>query len=175
MGKERGYTLVGLLTAVALLALLSAGGAPVFADLAHQARFDTATDRLHRAIRFTRHAAVTRGTPVVMAASGADWRRGWLIFVDSNADGEPQAAEPRLRHAGALPPAITAAANTGIGEALHYQPDGGTRRPSGSLQMGTFALCQRDAQGRPIGHRSIIINASGRARIVVHDPPGDDC
>ena len=177
MHEQNGYTLLGLLITLSMAALLATLSAPVFSDLAMKARLDTATERLHGAIRHARNAAVTRGAPVVMRATGDGWGRGWTIFVDRDADGHYQPGEYRLRAAGPLPTSIAIVANAGIGEALHYQADGGTRRPSGSLQMGTLHICQYGAPGAIRASRSIIINASGRPRIERVDPSadGDGC
>ena len=177
MHEQRGYTLLGLLITLSLTALLATLSAPVFSDLAMKARLDVATDRLHSAVRHTRSAAVARGARVVMRATGDDWRDGWTLFVDRNADGHYQSGEYRLRAANPLPASITITANAGIGEALHYQADGGTRRPSGSLQMGTLHVCQYGAAGALRASRAIIINASGRPRIERPDPSadGDGC
>ena len=173
MHKQRGFTLLELLVTLSLTALLATLSAPVFSDLAMKARLDTATDQLHRAIRHTRNAAVARSTPVVIRAKSNGWERGWTIFVDGNADGRYQSGEYRLRTANPLPTSITVTANAGIGEALHYQADGGTRRPSGSLQMGTLHLCQHGADGTIQDSRSIIINTSGRPRIERPEPSTD--
>ena len=173
MHEQRGYTLLELLITLSLTALLATLSAPVFSDLAMKARLDTATDRLHDAIRHTRSAAVTRSAPVVMRATGDSWERGWTIFVDSDTDGRYQSGEYRLRTARPLPTSIIVTANAGIGEALHYQADGGTRRPSGSLQMGTLHLCHRRADGAIQDSRSIIINTSGRPRIEPPEPSAD--
>ena len=173
MHEQRGYTLLELLVTLSLTALLATLSAPVFSDLAMKARLDAATDRLHEAIRHTRSAAVARGAPVVMRATSDGWERGWTVFVDDDADGHYQSGEYRLRAANPLPTSITVTANAGIGEALHYQADGGTRRPSGSLQMGTLHVCQRGAAGMIRASRSIIINASGRPRIEQPDPSAD--
>ncbi|RZU97941.1 GspH/FimT family pseudopilin [Spiribacter vilamensis] len=173
MHEQRGFTLLELLVTLSLMALLATLSAPVFSDLAMKTRLDTATDQLHLAIRHTRNAAVARGTPVVIRAKSNGWERGWTIFVDRNADGRYQSGEYRLRTAEPLPTSITVTANAGIGEALHYQADGGTRRPSGSLQMGTLHVCRRAADGAIRASRSIIINASGRPRIERADMSAD--
>lgn len=173
MHEQYGYTLIELLVTLSLTALLATLSAPMFSDMAMQARLDTATDQLHRAIRHTRNAAVARDAPVVMRATGSGWERGWTVFVDRDADGHFQSGEDRLRTASPLPTRITVTANAGIGEALHYQSDGGTRRPSGSLQMGTLHVCQRGAAGTVRASRSIIINAGGRPRIERTDPSAD--
>ncbi|PZA00145.1 hypothetical protein A6K26_005390 [Gammaproteobacteria bacterium 2W06] len=165
MPAQHGHTLLGLLVTLALAAVLVMLSAPGFSDLAHKARLDSATDRLHGAVRHARHAAVTRGRAVVIAATDKTWHKGWMIFVDANGDGRRQPGEERLATSAALPTSITAATNAGIGGALHYQPSGATRRLGGSLQMGTLSLCQRTPAGRLRAARSMIVNAAGRARI----------
>ncbi len=165
MSTQNGHTLLGLLITLSMVAVLAMLSAPGFSSLAHKARLDAATDRLHGAVRHARHAAVARGGSVVITATENAWHKGWMIFVDTNGDGRRQPGEERLASAAALPASITASANSGIGTALHYQANGATRRPRGSLQMGTLSLCQRTPSGQFRAARSMIVNAAGRARI----------
>ena len=165
MSRERGASLTGLMLTLSLAAIVLTLAAPGFSGLAAQARLQDAAGRLYTAVWYARSEAIMRGQRVVVAARSDGWAAGWRIFVDSNADGRQQSGERRLRTSAGPGRGIAIAANSGIGEAIHYRPDGQTRRPSGSLQMGTIRLCQADARGERGQRRAIIVNATGRPRL----------
>ena len=169
MRRERGASLSGLMFTLTLAAILTTLAAPVFSNLAANTRLQTGTERLYTAIWFARSEAIMRARSVVIAARDEDWEAGWEIFVDANGDGRRQAEETLLRQSPGAPERVSIHANAGIGTAVHYQADGRTRRPSGSLQMGTVTLCHGGSVSRARGGRGIVINTAGRPRIT-RDP-----
>ena len=88
----RGFTLVELLAAMGLLAVIVAFAAPSFADLARRQRVEALKDSVIGAIHLARTEAIRLGEPVVLrrvqpcaqAASNSEWRCGWRMFADPN-------------------------------------------------------------------------------------------
>lgn len=88
----RGFTLVELLTALGLLAVVMAFAVPSFTSMARRQRLETLKDNLIAAIQLARTEAIRLGEPVVLrrvqpcpqASSNADWRCGWRMFADTN-------------------------------------------------------------------------------------------
>ena len=88
----RGFTLVELMTALGLLAVMVAFAAPSFANMARRHRVDALKDHVIGAIQFARTEAIRLGQPVVLrrvqpcpeASSNSDWRCGWRLFADAN-------------------------------------------------------------------------------------------
>lgn len=165
MRTQRGTSLPGLMLTLTLTAILITLGAPVFSGLAADARLQTGTQALYTALWYARSEAIMRSRPVVVAARDDDWAAGWAIFVDANRDGRRQPGERLLRRSDGPPQRLAVQANAGIGTAIHYRADGRTRRPSGSLQMGTITLCHRTPDGVNPEGQAIIVNAAGRPRM----------
>lgn len=120
-----GFTLVELMVTVAILVILLAIGVPAMQGFLAQRQVAAKGDALASAMRYARSEALKRALPVSMcrtsnpdsttpacAAQGGanDWNTGWLIFVDSNGDGNLDANELLLKVQQALsgPGAIAA-------------------------------------------------------------------
>ncbi len=174
MRRERGVSLPGLMLTLTLAAILTTLAAPVFSGIAADARLQSGTERLYMAFWYARSEAIMRGRTVVVAARDGDWGSGWQIFVDASRDGHRQRGEDLLRRSEGPGPTLSVQANAGIGTAVHYRADGRTRRPSGSLQMGTVVLCHGAADDADRRGQGVIINAAGRPRITGDPPRMDD-
>jgi len=163
--SQHGYTLTELLLALALTALLTAIALPSFSGLVQRDRLTQAAERLYGDLTHARTQAILRGQTVALAARTDGWNSGWTVFVDTNHNRQDEIEEARLREAPALPPGFSLTTNAGIGEAIGYRGDGRSERPNGSLQMGTWLLCDATATAAP-GHAiTIVVSATGRARI----------
>lgn len=89
-----GFTLVELLVAVGVFALLAGFAAPSFTRMIEDSRRDSALYGLIGDLQFarsesiktsTRHAVCARtvsATPTCNASSDIDWARGWMVFTD---------------------------------------------------------------------------------------------
>ncbi len=157
--RQHGHTLIGLLMALAIAAILMTMAYPSFSSVMERAHLQTCVDRLYDALWFTRSSAVSHQQSVVMTTVTSDWEDGWQIFIDENADGVQQSSEMTLRAVNAIADDIRIRSNQGIGPAVYYHADGQSRKPGGALQMGRLTLCADDQA------QAIIINAVGRPRI----------
>ena len=84
-GKQQGFTLVELMTAVAMLAVLAGVAAPSFRSLigtmnAKSAAFDLISD-----LTAARSEAIKRNAQASITPVGGDWAKGWQIEVDGAA------------------------------------------------------------------------------------------
>lgn len=92
---NRGFTLMELMFAVTILAILLGFGVPTFRQIIENNRLVTQNNEIVTALNLARSEALRRAGDVTMCAStdGAtcsedtDWSSGWIVFVDSNADG----------------------------------------------------------------------------------------
>ncbi len=142
-----GFTLVELLAAMGLLAVIVAFAAPNFASMARRQRVDALKDSFIGSIQLARTEALRLGEPVVLrrvqpcpaATSNGDWRCGWLMFADSNGNQQFDGSEPLLqsapmpagtvlRKAGAVNPGVVAIDRFGqvtqAGTRLEIYPEG---------------------------------------------------
>ena len=158
---SRGFTLVEMMVAVAVLAIMLAIGMPAFGGLVDNQRMDSSVDTLLRSIHFTRSEAIRRNRHVTMAPDDGRWDAGWVIFVDENDDGVHDPGEPLLREE-RLGGIIPIQANTNIATYVRYNRQGESELLNGGFQSGTFSFCPNRAGAKG---RQLIINRVGRARV----------
>jgi len=93
-GRHRGVTLVELMVALTVLAVLLGVGVPSFARMMAANRMASRTNELVGALNLARMEAVRRGDFVTLrtGGSGGDFSSGWRLFVDAEADGTQDAS-----------------------------------------------------------------------------------
>lgn len=88
---SNGFTILELMTAIAILGVLLAVGVPSFNEMARNNRVATQTNELVGALSLARVEASRRGLPVTVCAANAaqtacdnvtNWANGWLVFTD---------------------------------------------------------------------------------------------
>ena len=153
--RARGFTLVEMMTALAVLAVLLAIGIPTFRDVALGSRLTASANDLLASVQLARSEAIKRNLTVTVCASadgatcaaGGGWEQGWIV-VDSGANVlQRQAALPDgfvMSQAGGVVPLAFEA--IGIG-----------------ATAATVTVCRDD----PIGtqERLVSISAAGSARV----------
>lgn len=156
----KGLTLIELLTAVAVLAVLATLGLPALQDAAQRWRGAAALHHLSGSFALARSAAVARGHPVSVCPAtpegrcggGRDWSGGWLVYADRARRDQPAGPEDVLRrHRGEAGIAVHTSAGR---QRVRFQPDG---RAGGSNL--SLHVC---ADGALLGQ--IVVNNGGRAR-----------
>lgn len=117
--KGRGFTLVELLVALAIVTILTLAATPSFARLLQSTQISSSVNTFVADMRFARSESVRRGGGVTMCRSDAPeaaspscdsgggpgskgWSSGWVIFLDANNNGAMDPAEPVLRVQAAL-------------------------------------------------------------------------
>ena len=104
-GRQRGFTLVELLVTLAVTVVLMALAAPTFRTLLLKRTVQAAADALVSDLRLARSEAIKRSATVSVCSSadgaacsnGAAWRSGWIVFVDTDGDGNLDADDTVLR------------------------------------------------------------------------------
>lgn len=80
-----GFTLLELLVAVALVALLAGVGFPNFARLIEVNRVVSATNEFKTALNYARSEAVRRNESVTLDPLAGGWQTGWQVTVSGQA------------------------------------------------------------------------------------------
>jgi type IV fimbrial biogenesis protein FimT len=109
----RGFTLIELAIVLAIAALLMRMAAPGFARAAAAQALAAQASEFMAALRFARSEAIKRGAVVTLCAAlapaaptdaprcqavrKADWRAGWVVFVDAGRSGRVEDGGPLLR------------------------------------------------------------------------------
>ena len=167
MDRTTGLSLIELLVALFVIAVLAAVAAPSFGRLVAEQRLATASNQLLTAIHLARSEAVRRGERVTLCASAdgltcaaaAGYHDGYIVFVgppDANLS-PPGGASPLL--VASASPQLVITANGSMRDYISFVSTGVTRQLNGALQIGTFSLC--DGQRA----RRIIVSRTGRPRV----------
>ena len=185
----RGFTLIELMVAITVMAILLTIAVPSFTATINRNRLATAANELVTTIQLARTEAVRRGGRVVVCASAdasaanptcaaGSWQQ-WIAFLDSNADGQRQAAEPLLRtskaHAAVVMAAgsALAAAPASQRDRIVFRPDGLSYAHTGALLAEVVNACIETTQPE-INGRNVRIR-SGSSVVVEDAAPDPDC
>lgn len=163
-GLQPGFSLVELLTVLAVVAILLALGVPGFQSLLRNQRLSTSVNGFVGAIHLTRSEAIRRGARVDLAPTdSADWARGWVVFVDQNGNQQADVGETVIARQGPAAHGMTikSALTDSSKPYLAYNGSGRTRTNASSQtpQLGTVSFFLDG------GIRRIKLNFSGRARV----------
>lgn len=155
--KQRGVTLIELLVALIVVAILATTAAPSWRALIDSHRRQDAAQQLASGLRMARAEAIVRGLPVMMLALDGDWRRGWSVFVDANRNRIRDESELTLaEHPGHL--RVRIVGNARVGTGVGFESSGRLINNTN----GTLAVCQADA---PASHYQVVIAVTGRVSL----------
>lgn len=179
MSEQRGFTLIELMVAIAVLAILVSVGIPSMVDFVRTNRRAAAVNALVTDLQRARSTAASSGTDVVLCHStngtscsgipDPDWSAGWILFVDDNGDDVDDASDDNggfdageeLLSVGARRNGLTMPSN---GTAFRFNPGFGML-DSGSA--GTVATCIEGEDN----DRWIVVAPTGRPRLASEHTP----
>lgn len=156
--KQTGFTLVELLITLTIAGILLGIGVPSFFHIIQSNRSATQINTLVNAINFARSSAMERNGAVWIGShdSGTDWSDGWVVYVDTNDDGDYDDGE-EIRLFDALPNSSTLTASQG----RISLDDNGYVDDLRITQTITWALTQADCDGDL--NRTLTLHQSGRS------------
>ncbi len=167
---SRGFTLVELMLAIVVAAILLTVAVPSFTSVIRNNRMAAAVNALSGAIQLTRMEAIRRNARVSLCKSAdgsactnnGGLEQGWIVFAeDGTTSGNNFCAhdtnEPLLRTQQSIDNGITITdGGSGISNCISFGSDG---LP---LQNGTIKIC--DSRTGPFG-RELKLIPSGRLRL----------
>ncbi len=148
----RGLTLIELMIAVAISAILFALAAPSFQQAVGKSRLSSAASELTGAVQLARAEAIRNNRRVTLCRSedgsacssaSSSWP-GWILFVDANSDGVRNSTETIIKAGTFDSPlrTLSSASLTSAGERITFRGDGTARASNGqSLLTGTLSVC----------------------------------
>jgi type IV fimbrial biogenesis protein FimT len=166
--KLCGFTLIELVAALAIVAMLLMMALPAYGRFIAEQRLREEARRIADGIMLARSEAIKRNGHVVICAASTStacgtathWDAGWIMFADTDDNADVDAGDTLLGREGASPEGVTLRGNRPVAEYLRFNYLGQARTISGALQMGTIEVCKSGLQG----YRVVLAN-SGRTRI----------
>ena len=171
--RVSGHTIVELITALGIAAVLAGVAVPGMARLVVRSHADAAVEQMMGAVQFARHLAVARRvTATLCPGRGArcgprdTWHSGAMIFLDADADGRRDSNEQIVRR---LPPL---AGGYRISWRSFRNRKSLSMKPTGvtDWQNGSMRACPPNGDAKHA--RQLIVNAQGRVRLA-RDTDGD--
>lgn len=158
--KQRGVTLIQMMFALGLLALLAQLGMTAYSKMSRELQQEAAAKNLVQALRTARSEALLRNQVVLLQAHEGGWGYGWRMLLEQreNALFREFSANGRVKISGNGPVAARVRFN-GLGVPL---------RESGAFLSGALHVC-----GEP-GQKSVYqIVLSPTGRVSLHHAPTD--
>jgi len=172
--RTGGASLAELAVVVGIASIMLAVAAPDLHALVAAQQLRTTSGDLLGAITQTRAQAIARNARVKLAprdARGADWTRGWTVFVDRDGDRQPGPGDEILQVHGPVPEGVRIDFSFTQSAPPQYIAYNGAGRSSSDTggnasRLGTLSLFH----GEHV--RRIKINMLGRVRVC--NPARDD-
>lgn len=156
-----GFTLLELMVALAVAAILLSVAVPAFAELQRRARAASAYSDLTLSFAAARLLAVRLGEPVSvcpsvdgrLCAGTTDWSHGWIVYADPAREDQPAAASAIRRRGEAVAETLALRSTRGR-KLVRFQPSGWASGSNLSVR-----LCSRTSR-RLLG--KVVLNNAGR-------------
>lgn len=166
--RHDGITLIELIIAIAIFAIMTSLAAPTYSKIAAQNRHTTSVNHLLYGVLAARQIAISQNTPVTFCAGNietgctGDWdQHHWIVFTDKNRSttvdsGDQVLLDEQLE----LLPETHLSVNGPFRKAVIFQPTGFAEWPSGAFAAGRIRICTPHA--KPLNTTDLVTIGSGR-------------
>jgi len=161
--KEAGFSLIELITIIAVLAIMVAIALPSFGAMLQKAEASSTSQLLTTSFSAARFRAVTDNAPVTVCPSvdgrtcrgDADWSDGWILYRDPGHDRQPRTGDAVVQRIERMSGELLVRSTAGRTH-VRFLPSGWAFGSNLSVR-----LCRRGENGF-LG--SVIVNNAGRPR-----------
>src|SRR5215831_9254005 len=163
--RSIGFTVIELMIAVSIIAILMVVAAPSLRDVIRNARMTSLANDIMTDLSLARGEAVKRGVRISMCASNTgtactntEWRFGWIIFAEADTAGSQGTVDPndvilkvspKINGADETPPTLVSSVNnpTATGNYVNFRPSGVTSPGGAPTSTIDFYLCDARKTG----------------------------
>jgi type IV fimbrial biogenesis protein FimT len=180
MKKSLGYTLIELMSMLAVVSILVSVGLPMLNVFFDSNRMVSNTNDLVAGLNIARSEAIKQQSRITMCQSsdtasctGSDqWEDGWIVFQDPNGNATVDGGERILRLNAAVDGNVTIRSNDVgnlIVSSVSFTSRGLPKALNGGSQSGTFRICDKrglkvNADGVSTVARGVVLSPSGKVR-----------
>lgn len=180
MKKSLGYTLIELMSMLAVVSILVTVGLPMLNVFFDSNRMVSNTNDLVGGLNIARSEAIKQQSRITMCQSSdsatctgsAQWEDGWIVFQDPNGNATVDGGERILRLNAAADGQVTIRSNDVnnlIASSVSFTSRGLPKALNGGTQSGTFRICDKrglkvNADGTSTVARGVVLSPSGKVR-----------
>ncbi|MEX1033050.1 MAG: GspH/FimT family pseudopilin [Cellvibrionaceae bacterium] len=164
---SKGFTLLELLSVLTISLIIVQVGIPTYRDLLQRHQSRVAIYQVLNAVNFARATAVTQGATVSICPRrgtddcGREWRKGLIVFVDANSNGDREESDRVLLVSPPFPENSSMTwSSFGSNNHLRFVASGATIN-----QNGSFTYCPPSKNA--VYARQVVVNKIGRARLAM--------
>lgn len=166
MRRQHGFTLIELMIAVGLTALLLSMAVPAMGLFVSNARQTGAINDFVASLHLARSTAITTNTRVTLCPSATgndcentDWNQGWIVFGDLDSDQNVDGDETVIARNDGFD-GLTFDSDE-FDDFMMYRPNGRVMNAAVNGSSGEFLVCDDRGDSRA---KVMIIELSGRPR-----------
>lgn len=159
--KQRGVTLIQMLSALAVAVLLTQLGMPAYARLSDDLHRAAAARDLAQALRSARSHAVLQSQPVLVQALDGNWGNGWRVVLEHN---QQVLREQRLSR----PLKIT----SNRGEQFKFSAQGVPKSMGNGWLGVSLEVCERSSA---TSRHQVVMASSGRVNLLAEERNNTRC
>ena len=180
---QGGVTLIELMTAISILAILAAIAVPSFQSVVASTRLSGAVSELTASFARARVESIRLGTRVTVCRSnaantqcsntaGGGWETGWLIVQDiqrPTVNASVDAGDSITFVGQSLPAEIRILGNSYLANYISFSANGQSKAMLGGISPGRIRVCSTSSALQDSARaRDLVINSAGR--IVIEKP-----
>jgi type IV fimbrial biogenesis protein FimT len=180
MKKSLGYTLIELMSMLAVVSILVSVGLPMLNVFFDSNRMVSNTNDLVAGLNIARSEAIKQQMRITLCQSAdtasctgsGQWEDGWIVFQDPNGNATVDGGERILRLNAAVDGQVTIRSNdvgNQIASSVSFTSRGLPKALNGGAQSGTFRICDKrglkvNADGVSTVARGVVLSPSGKVR-----------